>query len=142
MLTHDALIRLCRARDRLRETEGRAPIADIAREAGLSPYHFIRQFAAVFGATPHQFRIDARIERAKHLLARGNHSVTDVCFEVGFESLGSFSDLFARRVGVPPSHYRRRWQVPSRVGTLPPALIPGCLLLMCGEAASAIFKKH
>ncbi|WAS91311.1 helix-turn-helix transcriptional regulator [Nannocystis punicea] len=144
MLTHDALIRLCRARDRLRETDGRAPIAEIAREAGLSPYHFIRQFAAVFGATPHQYRIEARLEQAKRLLALGNHSVTDVCFEVGFESLGSFSDLFSRRVGVAPSMYRRRWQVPSRAGSLPRALIPGCLLLMCGEAAlaPAIFKKH
>ena len=63
----------------------------VAREAAISPFHFIRQFEAVFGVTPHQYRIGRRIERAKHLLAAGQHSVTDVCMEVGFSSLGSFS---------------------------------------------------
>jgi len=69
----------------------------------MSPFHFIRQFEAVFGATPHQFRIQTRLDRAKQLLALSDYSVTDVCLEVGFSSLGSFSDLFARRVGAPPS---------------------------------------
>src|SRR5579872_2125584 len=108
-LTRTAFARLCRARDRLHEvSDGRLSIDEIARDAAISPFHFIRLFRAVFGETPHQCRIRARIDRAKHLLAVSDFSVTDVCMEVGFASLGSFSDLFTRRVGVPPSVYRRR----------------------------------
>jgi AraC-like DNA-binding protein len=82
-----------------------ASIADTAREVEISPYHLIRQFESVFGLTPHQFRISCRLDRAKPLLAKGQHRVTEVCMEVGFSSLGSFSDLFTRRVGEPPSAY-------------------------------------
>jgi AraC-like DNA-binding protein len=100
---------LCRARDLLSEEhETSLSIRDVAREAAISPFHFIRLFEAVFGATPHQFRIASRLERAKRLLAADHHSVTEVCMEVGFSSLGSFSDLFTRRVGATPSSYRRR----------------------------------
>jgi AraC-like DNA-binding protein len=124
--------RLCAARDLLAEVTDDAPtVAAIARELRLSPHHFIRQFHAVFGATPHQWRIDARIERAKRLLALDAHSVTGVCLEVGFESLGSFSALFARRVGASPSDYRRRVRALVQVpGALPHELAPGCLSLM------------
>lgn len=98
----------------------------------MSPYHFIRRFEAMFGVTPRQHRIGARIDRAKLLLARGELSVTDVCLEVGFTSLGSFSDLFARRVGEAPSTFRRRARV-----TVPEILFPGCLSLMARLPASA-----
>jgi len=126
----------------LREVHDRPlTIEDVAREASMSPFHFIRQFSALFGDTPHQYRIQARLDRAKHLLALGDHSVTDVCMEVGFSSLGSFSDLFARRVGLPPSTYRRRVRSMIVVpGTLPAELFPGCLALMA--AAFATFEKH
>ena len=97
----------------------------------MSPFHFIRQFEAIFGVTPHQFRIRARLDAAKELLALGQHSVTDVCMEVGFSSLGSFSTLFARRTGEAPSAYRRRMQAyATDSGTLPAELTPGCLTLM------------
>jgi AraC-like DNA-binding protein len=124
-----AFVRLCRARDLLSETHARGPsIREVARQTGMSPFHFIRRFDALFGETPHQLRTRARLERAKLLLARGELSVTEVCLEVGFSSLGSFSHLFTRRMGVPPSAYRRRWvQVP---GEVPPALTPGCLELI------------
>ena len=140
MLTHQALRRLCRARDRLRSGDEPAPsIPEVAGEAGMSPFHFIRSFAAVFGETPHQHRIGARLERARHLLARGEHSVTEVCVEVGFSSLGSFSGLFTRRVGRTPSGYRREVRASVQVpGGLPAAVIPGCLLLMCGPAGLQI----
>jgi AraC-like DNA-binding protein len=106
-------------------------IEDVAREAAISPYHFIRQFEAVFGVTPHQYRIRQRLELAKQLLAAGRHSVTDACMAVGFSSLGSFSALFAQRIGVPPSAYRRRLRAMVQVpGTLPWELVPGCLSLM------------
>jgi AraC-like DNA-binding protein len=116
-------------------------IDEVAREAAMSPFHFIRQFSALFGDTPHQYRIEARLDRAKRLLAHGNHSVTDVCMEVGFSSLGSFSDLFARRVGMPPSAYKRRARsMVAMAGALPKELFPGCLALM--GAAFATFEKR
>ena len=100
LLRHEGFRRLCRARDVLRESREPSPtIEQLAREVRISPFHFIRQFEAVFGVTPHQFRIASRIDVAKQLLAAGEHSVTDVCMEVGFSSLGSFSALFARPIG-------------------------------------------
>jgi AraC-like DNA-binding protein len=128
----DSFRRLCRARELLREAhEHPLSIKDIAREIRMSPFHFIRQFEALFGVTPHQFRMQSRLDQAKELLAKGRHSVTDVCMEVGMSSLGSFSDLFARCVGETPSAYQRRARVLVRVpGTLPAKLFPGCLSLM------------
>jgi AraC-like DNA-binding protein len=115
---------LCRARDLLTHAPA-STLADAAREAAMSPYHFIRRFEAVFGLTPRQYRIAARIDRAKRLLAQGDLSVTDVCLEVGFASLGTFSDLFHRRTGEPPSTFRRRARI-----TVPEILFPGCLTLL------------
>lgn len=107
----------------------------------MSPFHFIRVFQAVFGETPHQFRIRARLERAKDLLASRGCSVTDACMEVGFTSLGSFSDLFSRRVGLAPSAYKRQVRAAKGVsGVLPDERTPGCLTLM--GAAFAISEKQ
>jgi len=142
LLRHAGFRRLCLARDRLVEQTDLTPtIADLAREACVSPSHFIRQFEAVFGRTPHQFRIDARLDLAKRLLARGSYSVTDVCMEVGFSSLGSFSTLFTRRFGEPPSAYRRRvWALTPASGTLRNDLTPGCLTLMSRLPAGAFAR--
>jgi AraC-like DNA-binding protein len=129
LLRHDAFRRLCLARDLL-ACDAPYTIKDVASEAGISPFHLIRQFEALFGQTPHQFRIQTRLDRAKLLLARGNHSVTDVCMEVGFSSLGSFSDLFTRRVGESPSVYQRRARLIVPVAGIPQPLFPGCLSLM------------
>jgi AraC-like DNA-binding protein len=130
-LTEQNRIRLARAREMLAAAnDAELSIAEIARELGLSPFHFIRRFEAVFGVTPHQFRIERRIDRAKTLLASGQYSVTDVCLEVGFSSLGSFSALFARRVGETPSAYRRRVRAAVAVPGLVPPLAPGCLTLL------------
>jgi AraC-like DNA-binding protein len=131
---------LCRARDLLHEVHDEPlTVEEVARAAYLSPAHFIRLFDAVFGRTPHQFRIDARLDRARRLLARGEHSVTDVCMAVGFSSLGSFSDLFTRRVGSSPSAWRRRVHAlaPSRAA-LPQVLYPGCLSLMAHLPANSL----
>lgn len=107
----------------LAQLDGPQPtIEALAREVGISPYHFIRQFEAVFGVTPHQYRIQVRLDRAKQLLAAHRRSVTAVCMEVGLTSLGSFSTLFSRRFGETPSGYRRRVQATD--------LAPGCLTLM------------
>ena len=134
--------RLCRARRRLEEAgEASLAVREIAREAGISPFHFIRQFEALFGMTPHQTRIRARLDLAKILLAAGKHSVTEVCMEVGMSSLGSFSDLFLRRVGAAPSEYQRRARSMIVVpGMLPEKLFPGCLSMM-GQLPPAAFRK-
>jgi AraC-like DNA-binding protein len=141
LLRHEGFRRLCLARDLLREQREPTPsIADLARQVHISPFHFIRQFEAVFGVTPHQFRIQARLDAARYLLATGRYSVTDVCLEVGFSSLGSFSALFTRRVGEPPSAYRRRTRAMVQVpGAVPLDLRPGCLTLM-GHLPSAAFS--
>lgn len=118
---------LVRARELLGDAELAMPVREVARRVAISPFHFIRLFAAVFGVTPHQFRTRARIERAKELLESGVKSVTDVCMEVGFSSVGSFSAMFSRRVGVAPSTYRGA----------PHAAAPGCVTLMTQLPADA-----
>lgn len=77
-------------------------IADAARAACLSRYHFFRAFRAAFQVTPHQFLTTQRLERARLLLRGGKHTVTAVCLESGFQSVGSFSSLFRRHFGVSP----------------------------------------
>jgi len=130
--TNASITRLASARDLLREAcDAPLTVADAAREAALSPYHFIRTFKAVFGETPRQVRIDARLERARRMLALDAASVTDICNAVGFSSLGSFSHLFTRRLGVAPSAYRRNARsLVQAPGLLPPQLYPGCFSLM------------
>jgi AraC-like DNA-binding protein len=138
----DRFQRLCRARDLLRRIpEPPMSIREVAKDAGMSPFDFIRRFQALFGETPHQVRIKSRLDRAKRLLALSDRSVTDVCLDVGFSSLGSFSDLFARRVGASPFVYRRQVRsTMSTPGVLPDAMTPGCLTLM--GAAFATFEKR
>jgi len=124
--------RLGRARDRLCQAlDQKLTLEQVAREAALSPGQFIRAFKAVFGETPHQVRIDARLDLAKRLLITDSAPVTEVCVAAGFASLGTFSHVFARRVGVSPSAFRRDARTLVQVpGSLPPKLYPGCLTLM------------
>jgi AraC-like DNA-binding protein len=81
-------------------------LAEIARAACLSPYHFHRAFARAFGATPHEYRNRLRLDRARRLLAGGDMTVTQICGAVGFASPASFSTLFRKTFGVPPSALR------------------------------------
>ncbi len=83
-------------------------IAELANVACLSPNHFLRTFKQLFRQSPHQYLTAKRLEAAQRLLRQTDATVTEICFEVGFESLGSFSDLFRRRVGLSPDAYRRR----------------------------------
>ena len=141
MLTGQAFERLCRARTQLEHDDDRQVTVDeIARRAGMSPFHFIRRFRALFGDTPHQTRIKARIERARRLLAVTDFPVVDICVEVGFTSLASFSHLFTRHVGTPPAAYRRRVRALSAGRrAVPKEATPGCLTLMV--EAFATFDK-
>jgi AraC-like DNA-binding protein len=114
ILTRDALpldsamfARLCRARDYLAAHYDRhTSLEDLAPHACLSPFYFNRLFTQAFGETPHEFVTRRRIEQAKKLLLAGNHSVTEVCLEIGYQSLGSFSTRFRSLTGLAPAAFR------------------------------------
>lgn len=97
--------RLHRARDFIASCyDEPLSVADVANVAAMSPFHLHRAFKKAFGVTPMRYLQARRLEVARRLLARGAR-VTDVCFAVGFESLGSFSALYRRRFGAPPSKH-------------------------------------
>ena len=123
------LARLLRARDRLHDAPAEAPsVAALAAEVRLSRAHFLRSFVRAFGVTPHDYRTAVRLDLAKRSLARGA-SVTETCLDAGFSSLGSFSSLFTRRVGVAPRDWQRRVRRVLPSADLWPAIwIPGCFL--------------
>jgi len=85
----------------------------LARVAHTSPAHFSRQFRATFGETPHRYLQRRRVERAMELLRETDRPVTEICFDVGFNSLGTFSRTFCGIVGEPPSVYRERFAADS-----------------------------
>lgn len=104
--------RLLRARDAMdRAYAEPLDIPKLASIAYVSEAHFIRTFSATFGETPHRYLQRRRVERAMFLLRRTEKSVTDVCMEVGFSSLGTFSRTFSDIVGVSPTTYRQRGEV-------------------------------
>ena len=123
--------RLCRARERARaEFSGRVDLQALAREASLSTWHFHRLFTATFGISPHDYLTELRIKHAKRLLASGQYSVTEVCLEAGYSSLGSFSTRFRQLVGYSPLAYQRA--VRRVFGTAAPArydFLPTCFLI-------------
>jgi AraC-like DNA-binding protein len=127
---------LADARDFMRHAYGRQiTLPEISAQANLSPYHFLRVHKLAYGETPHEFLTRLRIERTKTLLARGSHNVTEACFEVGFSSLGSFSMLFSRQVGISPSEYRRHVRsVVAVPRTVRLVFVPSCFFAMlCGD---------
>src|SRR5664279_3727448 len=103
----------------------------ISSEAGFSPYHFIRLFRSAYKRTPHQYLMQQRIEKAKELLRSTELPIIDVCYTVGFESLGSFSTLFRRESGLSPSSYRQCARRTSQ-----PAFIPLCYRVKQGLSQS------
>ncbi|AEF40798.1 helix-turn-helix transcriptional regulator [Hoyosella subflava] len=101
-----ALLR--RVRDRIdREYAQPLDVEALARDVHMSAGHLSRQFRAAYGESPYSYLMTRRIERAMAFLRRGDLSVTEVCFAVGCQSLGTFSTRFTELVGVPPSVYRR-----------------------------------
>jgi len=102
------LARLRRVRDRIdREYAQPLDVEALARGAFMSAGHLSREFRLAYGESPYGYLMTRRIERAMALLRRGDQSVTDVCFAVGYSSLGTFSSRFTELVGMPPSTYRR-----------------------------------
>jgi transcriptional regulator GlxA family with amidase domain len=109
---HDARLRdlklLRRVRDRMdREYAQPLDVASLARDVNMSAGHLSRLFKLAYGESPYAYLMTRRIERAMVLLRIGELSVTEVCFAVGCQSLGTFSTRFTELVGVPPSVYRR-----------------------------------
>lgn len=130
LLGDELFRRLCRSRDYVAAGfDQPLRLADAAREACLSPYHYHRLFTQTFGETPHQFLTRLRMDEAKRLLACRQAPVTTVCYAVGYESLGSFSSRFRRLVGHSPAEYqraiRRSFAVP---GLAQFRRIPACFL--------------
>jgi AraC-like DNA-binding protein len=105
-------VRLLRARNYIGDCyRERVTLEMAARHACLSPFHFNRLFALAFGETPHEFLTRVRIDEAKRLLLAENQSVTDICFGLGYESLGSFSLKFRQKTGLAPSTFRKEARV-------------------------------
>lgn len=135
-MTIAELVRLRRARDRMdREYDQPLDVPALARSAGMSAGHFSRSFKEAFGETPYSYLMTRRIERAKSLLRRGDLSVTEVCMEVGWSSLGSFSARFTEIVGESPSSYRARCH--DAIAGIPPCLVKILFRPVRNEEAAA-----
>lgn len=135
LVEQDTFARLQRSREFLAGSfDQRLNLAAAAREACLSPFHYHRMFVRAYGETPHDFLTRRRIDRAKEMLARDECPVTEVCFSVGFESLGSFSSRFRSLVGRSPSEFRRSIRrVFPAPHVAPYRFVPACYLLSFGS---------
>jgi AraC-like DNA-binding protein len=129
-------VHLRRAKDLIdRDFAEPLDVPALVQEAHSSRAHFVRSFKKAFGETPHRYLQRRRIERAKELLRNTPLSVTEVSLAVGFRSLGSFSTVFHRLVGKPPSAYGHRWHSASQ----PP--IPACFMLMYTRPHESTFGE-
>lgn len=119
---------MLRARDTMdRIFREELDVPGLARSVGMSEAHFIRTFKAVFAETPHRYLQRRRVGRAMFALRTTERSITDVCFDVGFNSLGTFSRTFKQIVGLSPSSYRQRFQ---------PAAVPSCFAMAWARPSS------
>jgi AraC-like DNA-binding protein len=98
-------------------------VNDMAGAAGLSRAHFSREFRRTFGESPHGYLLTRRLERAAALLRNTDHSVAEICFSVGLQSVGSFTSSFGRVYGRSPTEYRASFPPASQH-----ALVPACVL--------------
>ena len=120
------LRRLLKARDLLHAEVARGVSLDeLAAQTGVSRAHLARQFADTFGLPPHQYLVQLRLDLAKRALATGA-SVTEVCHDVGFESLGTFSTSFRKRVGLSPRQYQQVTRPFVQSLGVPILYIPSC----------------
>ena len=128
---------LTRAKD-LVDARYREPldVRALARAAHLSPAHFSREFRRAFGEPPHRYLLTRRLERAAALLRTTDHSVAEICLEVGLRSIGSFTTSFRRAYGLTPTAYRAAFPPPAtRVR------IPTCVLQAYARPHSSSFRE-
>ena len=119
---------MLRARDAMDRTFAKALcIPQLAKIADVSEAHFIRTFRATFGETPHRYLQRRRVERAMFLLRATDRSVTDICFDAGFGSLGTFSRTFHDILGESPSTFRQRGRMPA---------VPTCFIMAWARPSS------
>ena len=111
-------------------------VADLAREAGLSPAHFSREFRRTFGEPPHRYLLTRRLERAAALLRTTDRPVTEICHAVGLASLGSFTTSFRRVHGTTPTEYRAAFP-PARAGVR----IPDCVIRGYARPQNRTFRE-
>ena len=132
----DEAAHLRRAKDLVdREYARPLDVTALARAAHASPAHFSRRFKRAYGETPYQYVLTRRVERAQELLRNTETTVTDICLDVGFHSLGSFSSAFHRVAGMSPTAYR------ATVAGFPPT-IPGCWAAQWTRPTSAGMEKR
>ena len=114
----------------------RVTVDDMAGAAGLSRAHFSREFRRAFGESPHAYLLTRRLERAAALLRTTDHSVAEVCLDVGLQSIGSFTTSFTRTFGISPTTYRARF---------PPAaahaLVPACVVRAYARPQHRTFRE-
>ena len=128
MTENNRLKRLNIVRDFIAENfQTQRCLLDIANYSNISPYHFLRIFKQTYGETPNEFLIRLRLERAKKILITESMNVSEVCEDIGYTSLGSFSSLFLRHVGTTPTAYRRKlWSLSAEKYRFPSQAIPTC----------------
>jgi len=118
--------------------QGHVDLDRLSREACLSRYHFHRLFTRIYRLTPHQYLTRKRIEQARLCLAARNLTVTEICNQVGFESIGSFSLLFKKEMGAAPTSYRdEAWRREQQTLEQPRSFIPHCFIENCGVELAA-----
>jgi AraC-like DNA-binding protein len=111
-------------------------VDDMASAAGLSRAHFIREFQRAFGETPHAYLLTRRLERAAALLRGTDRSVASICFDVGLESVGSFTSSFTRTYGVSPTAYREKYPPAAEQ-----ALVPACVVRVYARPQRRTFRE-
>jgi AraC-like DNA-binding protein len=124
MFVHLTVRHLLRAKD-LADGRYFEPLGvdDLARAAGLSRAHFSREFRRAFGESPHAYLLTRRLERAAALLRTTDRSPTEICFDVGLRSVGSFTSSFTRMYGMPPTAYRTSFPPASALAQVPPCVL-------------------
>ena len=134
---HSADRHLLRAKD-LADARYAEPlhVGDLAAAAGLSRAHFSREFRRAFGQPPHTYVLTRRLERAAALLQTTDRSVTEICFDVGLRSVGSFTSSFTRMYGKSPTAFRAAF--PSAAER---ALVPGCVVRTFGRPQHRTFRE-
>jgi AraC-like DNA-binding protein len=111
-------------------------VEDLARAAGLSRAHFSRAFRRAFGESPHTYLLTRRLERAAAMLRDTDRPVTEICFSVGLQSVGSFTSSFTRAYGLSPLRYRAEFP-PARVHVR----VPSCVLRAYGRPQRSTFGE-